>query len=109
MTKIAPLIPRVRHFNRTKSPLELEIKLHYDVLDDEEPWNGTRLDVLCKLLKITRYELAALVRISPHCLVNPTYHAQIPNSTKLLLTLVERTAFATYLGKVYDEPLFPQL
>lgn len=97
-------------FNRRQSPLELEIRLHYaDVEHDSGPITFTRLDVLCKLLKISRYELARLIRVAPHKLHEPTQLVSINPAARLLFLIIERAAFKKYLGKEYPISVFPLL
>ncbi len=100
---------RARPF-KFQSPLELEFKLHYAALEqDSGPWDTKRIDTLCRLLKITRRELAALVRVSPRCFTEALQAISISKSARLLLLLIERSAFSTFLGKQYDESVFPNL
>ncbi len=98
------------HHFKFESPLELEIKLHYASLEqDSGPWDTKRIDALCRLLKLTRRELAALARVAPKLLIEPIQFVPLSKPARLLLLLIERSAHSTFLGKEHTHSVFPQL
>lgn len=91
-----------------QSSLELEFKVHYKEVDMQSgKWTGIRIRRLCNMLKLTQEEFSALLRIKPYQLKTWIDDGKWPGCIKLLLDLTERSAFQSYLGKVYTSPLFP--
>lgn len=90
------------------SPLELEFVVHYREMDMKSgKWTGMRIRRLCNLMKLTKPEFARLIRLMPHQLDGYVEDGKFPGCVKLVLELIERAAHRTYLGKAFDNSLFP--
>lgn len=80
--------------------------VHYRDVDLRSgKWTGVRVRQLCNLLKITQPELARLVRLPPHALVNYVKTERAPACVRLLLDMVESAAHNKFLGKAPLKPL----
>lgn len=90
------------------SALELEFRVHWKEFDDlYGKWDGLRVRRLCDILGLTLPELAALTRIPAHQLRKWGETEKFPGCVKTILNLMERSAYQTYLGKVYTTSMFP--
>lgn len=93
---------------RFESPLELDLLIHYRRLDEASgSWDGVRVNRLCALLHISAAELARLVRVPPHYLLDRMTKQKFPAPVRLLLDIVEQTAHIKYLGREPKHKLIP--
>lgn len=91
-----------------ESALALEFKVHYKEVDiSSGKWTGIRIRRLCNLLKLTQEEFSYFIRLRPAQVQAYIDAGRWPACVRLLLDLVERSSFQTYLGKCYTSPLFP--
>lgn len=84
--------------------------VHYRELDAKSgPWDAVRVNRLCALLRMSAVELARLLRLSPaymrRCMSNQSFVSPI----RLLLDLVEQSAYQKYLGRKPEYNVIPEI
>lgn len=95
---------------RFESALEIETRIHYHEVDRlSGPWDSIRLNRLASLLRISYQELAQLVRVSPGMMFKYMTRQRFPAPIRLLLDLLETSAYHKYLGRKPAFNIFPEI
>lgn len=95
---------------RFESPLELDLRIHYKRLDEQSgPWDGVRINRLCALLRMSAAEMACLLRLQPHYLLDRMKTQKFPAPVRLLLDMLEQSAHTKYLGRPPKYKVIPEI